>query len=160
MYSDNRYPRRPIYPDDDYDYDYDDNYTERPRYPRRRDDYYDYPEYPYRDFERVKREMYRMFPAEYRRVHVIIIRVIDEMDDPMRYPVPSEEAVERMRAEVMRRIRYGTAAEESEGLDVASQSVSEDDATAQQFFFSPFFGTFITTALLFNLLGRRTRRWW
>mgnify|MGYP000969597483 CR=1 FL=1 len=154
MYYDDRYPRRPICPDDRYEY------PERPRYPEYPGGRYEYPEYPYHDFERVKREMYHMFPAEYRRVHVTIIQVIDEMDDPMRYPIPPAEVVERMRVEIMRRVRYGTIGEESEGLDITSQSVSEDDATAQQFFFSPFFGPFLTTALLFNLLGRRTFGWW
>jgi hypothetical protein len=113
----------------------DDRYDRRPEYP---------PRYPRRDHEELIRTCFHLFPREYQEIHHVIVEVIDEMDDPERYPIPPAPMIEEMEIEIKRRIYYYPRGEET---------------STEQFGFGGFFGPFLTTALLFNLLGRRAFFW-
>lgn len=74
------------------------------------------------DYESIERRMWSYYPSIYHEVYPVLEQVLNERDDPWRYPVPPRTMIEEMVAEVERRWRWsGEGGEGEEAAEVESQ---------------------------------------
>lgn len=58
------------------------------------------------DYDSIEGHLWSYYPSLYHEVYPVVERVLNERDDPWRYPVPPRTMVEEMVAEVERRWQW------------------------------------------------------
>lgn len=97
------------------------------------------------DYDSIEGRLWSYYPSIYHEVYPLVERIVNERDDPWRYPVPPRTMVEEMVTEVERRWRW--SGETGEGEDAA-------DVETQQ---RRLLRAFLFVVLLNELLRRRRK---
>ncbi|HHY37136.1 MAG TPA: hypothetical protein GX518_05555 [Firmicutes bacterium] len=95
------------------------------------------------DYDSIEGHLWSYYPSLYHEVYPVVERVLNERDDPWRYPVPPRTMVEEMVAEVERRWQWS-----GEGGEGAAEVETQQRRLLRAFIF---------VILLDELLRRRRR---
>ena len=115
---------------------------------------YPYGYYYQRQYWQMESEFIRMYPPVYHQVYPVISGVIDEMDDPWKYPVPPQRMVDEMWAQCMQRMEN---MEFGENLEAGEEAAAGEGVESKQYFGGRFFRPLIGVILVSELLRRRRR---
>ncbi len=113
---------------------------------------YKYEECFPKDYWRMESEFMHMYPRLYHEMYPYICGVIDEMDDPYKYPVPPRCVMVDMTDECMRRINVLNI-----DMDSESEVESESETESMQFGRRGLLRSLVGIILISELLRRRRR---
>jgi hypothetical protein len=104
-----------------------------------------------KEYWRMESEFMHMYPGIYHEMYPYICGVIDEMDDPCKYPVPPRCVINDMTDECMRRMSCLN-------IDMdADKNESKDDTESMQFGRRGLLRSLVAVILIGELLRRRRR---